>query len=182
MLHAPGLGCLDRLPTDHLSHVSLGWGRSHLSWDVKTSGQYPRRLLPSLSVCLSLQSSKPEPPQPLPGLLDNRQHPRAHGSDSRGTSHSRRGPLPPQKSACWKLSNLEGFAALCSLERGPWWLGSGRPTLTRPLPLPQATLHIQAGLWLLPPLGPAPHKPESPHCGVQRGSCCPRAPRRPAEQ
>lgn len=33
--HAPELGCLDQPPTDHLSCLSPGWGRSHLSWDIK---------------------------------------------------------------------------------------------------------------------------------------------------
>lgn len=50
-----------------------------------------------------------------------------------------------------------------------------KPNADQNPPSATTTLHIQAGLWLPPALGPAPHKLESPHRGVQRGSCCPKA-------
>lgn len=84
------------------------------------------------------------------------------------------GSQPARSSQTWKA-----LQRLCSLGRGLWWLGSGSPTLTRTLPLPQPPCISRQGcgflpLWALPPIN------WRVLIGGCRGGLA--APRRPAEQ
>lgn len=160
---------------DRPSVPRVPWGRSHLSWDVERPQVVPTPALPSLS----LQSRKPV--APAPSGLDNRQHPRLMALTQGAPPRAGRGP--PHVSQPAEILKLR---RLCSpracWERAHGGLDMEAQCCPDPALCPQAASCIQAGLWLLPPRGPAPHKPASPRWGVQRASCCPRTGRRPAER